>query len=99
MIAEVLLKSLTCDVAKPERQRHLQTLLTLDVPKLFEFPLSDGPQTCMWLRKFEDGWKKHIKDKQLEVASQECLSTFLVSIISMVYCISMPDTYYVQLFL
>lgn len=97
MIAEVLLKSLTYDATKPDRKRHLQILLTLDVPKLFELPLSDGPQACMWLHRFEDGWTKYIQDKQLQVASQECLSTFLVSILSMVYSTGMPNTCYVQL--
>ena len=80
-IAEVLLKSLMYDAIKPQRQEHLKTLLTLDVPKLFALPLSGRPQTGMWLLKFENGWKKHIQDKQLQVASQECLSTFLVSVL------------------
>lgn len=81
VIAEVLLKSLMCDATEPQRQEHLKTLLTLDVPKLFALPLSGRPRTGMLLQKFENGWKKHIKDRHLEVASQECLSTFLVSVL------------------
>ena len=88
MIATVLLKSLTHYTSKPDRQTHLKNLLNLDVPKLFELP-SAGAQTCKWLQMFEDGWKKYIEEKQLQMASQECLSTFLVSNINLVYCVFM----------
>lgn len=91
MIAEVLVKSLACHPTKAERQRHLNFLLTLDIPKLFELPSSDGPQTHKWLQKFEDDWIKHIQEKQLQVASQECLSTFLVSTICIMYCLTIPN--------
>ena len=88
MIAKVLLKSMTQEAIKYDKQSHLVTFLALDIPKLFELPVSDGTQTCM--KMFEDGWKKHIEDNKLQEASQECLRTFLlVSILSMLYWFGM----------
>lgn len=83
MIAAVLLKSLTCDTPVCDKQECLQFLLTIDIPKLFDIP--DGAQACISMQKFQDGWKNFMKDKHMQVASHECLTTFLVSTLSMVH--------------
>ena len=65
-----------------DKQKHLQTLLNLDIPKLFDIPASERDKA--WLRTFQVGWKEFIQSKQMQVASQECFNAFLVSVLSMV---------------
>ena len=78
MIVAILLKSMTHDAVNRDRQGHLQTLLNLDIPHLFNIYASDVVQKCQ--QTFVDGWKTFIEDKQMLDPSQKCLSEFLVSV-------------------
>ena len=88
MIAAVLLKSMTYDATVCDKRKHLLFLLTIDIPKLFD--IRAGAQPCISMQKFQDDWKNFMKDKHMQVASHECLSTFLVSTLSMMYRYGMP---------
>lgn len=80
------MKPLTPDLNKREKQKHLQTLLNLAIPKLFDIP----DKKC--LQPFEVGWKKFIESRQMQVTSLECINTFLVSVFCMAFGLPVSST-------